>query len=76
MIANLAGIILDKQLQRLTIDVGGVGYDVHVPLSTSYGVGDVGAKVSLRIHTHVSDDAIRLFGFGSALEQQLFERLI
>lgn len=76
MIANLVGTILDKQLQRLTIDVGGVGYDVHVPLSTSYGVGDVGANVSLRIHTHVSDDAIRLFGFGSALEQQLFERLI
>lgn len=76
MIANLSGTILDKQLQRLTIDVGGVGYDVHVPLSTSYGVGDIGARVSLRIHTHVSDDAIRLFGFGSALEQQLFERLI
>ena len=76
MIANLAGVILDKQLQRLTIDVGGVGYDVHVPLSTAYGLGEVGAKVSLRIYTHVSDDAIRLFGFGSALEQQLFERLI
>lgn len=76
MIANLAGTILDKQLQRLTIDVGGVGYDVHVPLSTSYGVGEIGSKISLRIYTHVSDDAIRLFGFGSALEQQLFERLI
>jgi Holliday junction DNA helicase RuvA len=76
VIANLVGTILDKQLQRLTIDVGGVGYDVHVPLSTSYGVGDIGARVSLRIHTHVSDDAIRLFGFGTALEQQLFERLI
>lgn len=76
MIAHLSGTILDKQLQRLTIDVGGVGYDVHVPLSTMYGVGDVGAPVQLRIHTHVSDDAIRLFGFGTALEQQLFERLI
>lgn len=76
MIANLAGTILEKQLQRLTIDVGGVGYDVHVPLSTMYGVGEIGARVSLRIHTHVSDDAIRLFGFGTALEQQLFERLI
>ncbi|TAK17825.1 MAG: Holliday junction branch migration protein RuvA [Acidobacteria bacterium] len=76
MIANLAGTILDKQLQRLTIDVGGVGYDVHVPLSTFYSVGDVGAKVALRIHTHVSDDAIRLFGFSTPLEQQLFERLI
>lgn len=76
MIANLTGIILDKQLQRLTIDVGGVGYDVHIPLSTAYGVGDIGAKISLRIYTHVSDDSIRLFGFGSAIEQQLFERLI
>lgn len=76
MIANLSGTILEKQLQRLTIDVNGVGYDVHVPLSTSYGVGEIGSRVSLRIHTHVSDDAIRLFGFGSALEQQLFERLI
>jgi len=76
VIAHLTGTILDKQLQRLTIDVGGVGYDVHVPLSTAYGVGDIGARASLRIYTHVSDDAIRLFGFGSALEQQLFERLI
>jgi Holliday junction DNA helicase RuvA len=53
-----------------------VGYDVHVPLSTYYGAGEAGAPIALRIHTHVTEDAIRLFGFATPLEQQLFERLI
>lgn len=76
MIAHLSGTLLDKQLQRLVIDVGGVGYDVQVPLSTFYAVGDVGARVALRVHTHVREDALQLFGFATPLEQSLFERLI
>ena len=76
MIAHLSGTLLDKQLQRLVVDVGGVGYDVQVPLSTFYAVGDVGARVDLRIHTHVREDALQLFGFATPLEQTLFERLI
>jgi Holliday junction DNA helicase RuvA len=76
VIAHLSGVIRDKQVQRLVVDVGGVGYDVHVPLSTYYGAGEAGAPIALRIHTHVTEDAIRLFGFATALEQQLFERLI
>ena len=76
MIAHLSGTLLDKQLQRLVVDVGGVGYDVQVPLSTFYAVGDVGARVALRIHTHVREDALQLFGFATSLEQSLFERLI
>lgn len=76
MIAHLTGTLRDKQLQRIIVDVGGVGYDVHVPLSTFYDIGEPGAAVSLRIHTLVREDAIQLFGFGTALEQQLFERLI
>ena len=76
MIAHLTGTLRDKQLQRIIIDVGGVGYDVNVPLSTFYGIGDIGSPVSLRIHTHVTDDSIRLFGFATPLEQQLFEWLI
>jgi Holliday junction DNA helicase RuvA len=76
VIAHLTGTLLEKQVQRLVVDVGGVGYDVHVPLSTFYGVGDPGARVALRIHTHVRDDALLLFGFRSALELTLFERLI
>jgi Holliday junction DNA helicase RuvA len=76
VIAHLSGALLEKHLQRLVIDVGGVGYDLHVPLSTFYAVGEPGAPVRLRVHTHVRDDAIQLFGFMTALELVLFERLI
>ena len=76
MIAHLSGELLEKHVQRLVVDVGGVGYEVLVPLSTYYAVGEPGHPVALRIHTRVTDDAIQLFGFQTALEQQLFERLI
>ncbi len=76
MIARLKGTLADKAPNRLTVDVGGVGYDVLVPLSTFYGIGEPGADVALRIHTHVREDVIALYGFSSALEQELFERLI
>jgi Holliday junction DNA helicase RuvA len=76
VIAHLVGTLLEKHLQRLVVDVGGVGYDVQVPLSTFYAAGDPGARVTLRIHTHVREDAIQLFGFLTPLELQLFERLI
>ena len=76
MIALLRGRILDKQPNRIVVDVQGVGYEVHVPLSTYYDVGDAGADVTLRIHTHVREDALQLYGFLTRLEQQLFERLI
>lgn len=76
MIARLSGTLLEKNVQRLVIDVSGVGYDVLVPLSTFYAVGDVGAKVVLRVHTHVREDALLLYGFMTPLEQTLFERLI
>jgi Holliday junction DNA helicase RuvA len=58
------------------VDVNGVGYDVAVPLSTFYGLGNAGADIALRIHTHVREDALALFGFATQLEQDLFERLI
>lgn len=76
MIAHLSGTLLEKHLQRLIVDVNGVGYDVLVPLSTMYVIGEPGSRVVLRIHTHVREDALQLFGFATALEQQLFERLI
>ena len=76
MIARLKGTLADKAPNRLTVDVGGVGYDVLVPLSTFYGIGEPGASVALRIHTHVREDVIALYGFATALEQDLFERLI
>lgn len=76
MIARLAGTLLEKTPSRLVVDVSGVGYEVLVPLSTFYGIGDPGSGVTLRVHTHVREDVIALYGFGSALEQDLFERLI
>ena len=76
MIAVLRGTLLEKQPSRVVVDVAGVGYDVQVPLSTFYGLGEPGAGVTLRIHTHVREDAIALFGFSTPLEQDLFERLI
>ena len=76
MIGSLTGRLAQKEPSRLIVDVQGVGYEVQVPLSTFYGLGDVGADVSVRIHTHVREDALSLFGFGTALELDLFERLI
>ena len=76
MIARLKGTLVEKSPSRLIVDVGGVGYDVLVPLSTFYGLGEPGSPVMLRVHTHVREDAIALYGFASPLEQDLFERLI
>jgi holliday junction DNA helicase RuvA len=76
VIAYLRGRLYDKQPNRIVVDVNGVGYDVAVPLSTFYGLGEAGAEVSLRIHTHVREDALSLFGFATRLEQDLFEKLI
>jgi Holliday junction DNA helicase RuvA len=76
VIAALRGRLLEKHPSRLIVDVGGVGYDVQVPLSTYGGVGDIGADITLRIHTHVREEQIALFGFLTPLEQQIFERLI
>jgi holliday junction DNA helicase RuvA len=76
MIAFLRGKVLDKHPNKLIVDVQGVGYEVHVPLSTYYDVGDEGSEVTLRVHTHVREDALQLYGFLTPLEQQVFERLI
>ncbi|MDO8795543.1 MAG: Holliday junction branch migration protein RuvA [Vicinamibacterales bacterium] len=76
MIAHLRGTLLEKHPNRLVVDVAGVGYDVSVPLSTFYGLGDSGSEIALRIHTHVREDALALYGFATTLEQDLFERLI
>src|SRR6267143_1890408 len=76
VIAYLRGRILEKHPNRLVVDVNGVGYDVFVPLSTFYGLGDAGSEIVLRIHTHVREDALVLYGFATPLEQDLFERLI
>ena len=76
LIAHLRGRISEKHPNRVIVDVNGVGYDVFVPLSTFYGMGDPGGDIALRIHTHVREDSLQLYGFATSLEQELFERLI
>lgn len=76
MIARLAGVLAEKSPGRIIVDVQGVGYDVQVPLSTFYVAGEPGERVVLRVHTHVREDVFALYGFATALEQELFERLI
>jgi Holliday junction DNA helicase RuvA len=76
VIAQLRGRILEKHPNRIVVDVNGVGYEVFVPLSTFYGLGEAGGEITLRVHTHVREDALALYGFATALEQDLFGRLI
>jgi len=78
MIGYLQGKLLSIAPSRLLLDVGGVGYEVLIPLSTYYEVQQrsVGDPAELFIHTHVRDDAIVLFGFRTEREKQLFELLI
>lgn len=76
MIAFLRGRVLEKQPSRVIVDVGGVGYDVSVPLSTFYTAGEPGSDIALRIHTHVREDQLALYGFATPLELTVFERLI
>ena len=76
MIAYLSGTLLSKQATSAIVDVGGVGYDVAIPLSTFYELGDLGAPVQLRIYTHVREDSLQLFGFKTARERELFLQLI
>ena len=76
MIAHLSGTLLSKQPTAAIIDVGGVGYEVAIPVSTFYELGDAGSAVQLRVYTHVSQDAIRLYGFKTTRERELFLQLI
>jgi len=76
VIALLRGRVFDKQPNKVIVDVAGVGYEVHIPLSTFYEVGDPGADVCLRVFTHVREDTLQLYGFVTDLERQVFERLI
>lgn len=76
MIAYLSGKLLEKQATSVIIDVSGIGYEVSIPLSTFYELGEEGADVSLRIYTHVREDTLQLFGFKTERERQLYLKLI
>ncbi|HXK07876.1 MAG TPA: Holliday junction branch migration protein RuvA [Verrucomicrobiae bacterium] len=76
MIAQLRGVLLEKHPNQAIVETGGVGYDVTIPVSTFTKLPDAGAEVRLRIHTHVREDALALYGFLTQDEKALFEKLI
>lgn len=72
MIALLTGKLIFKAPTHLTLDVQGVGYEVHIPLSTYYALPTLNETVVLNVHTHLREDAIQLFGFLSPQEKDSF----
>lgn len=75
MIASLRGVLLEKHPNQVVVDCHGVGYDVTIPVSTFSQLPEAGREVTLRIHTHVREDALALFGFFTSNEKLLFEKL-
>ena len=76
MIAFLRGTLLEKHPNQAIVEAGGVGYDVNIPVSTFTKLPAQGTAVRLHIHTHVREDALALYGFLTADEKSLFEKLI
>src|SRR5947208_9562132 len=76
MIALLRGVLLEKHPNQAIVEAGGVGYDVTIPVSTFAHLPEAGAEVRLRIHTHVREDALTLYGFLTQDEKAVFEKLI
>lgn len=72
MIAHITGTLAHKVPGEVIVDVGGVGYQVFIPLTVFYRLPEVGDPVSLQIHTHVREDALQLFGFHELSEKQVF----
>ena len=72
MIAQISGTLAHKLPGEVIVDVGGVGYQVFIPLNVFYRLPEVGSSVRLYIHTHLREDALQLFGFQAAEEKQVF----
>ena len=76
MIGFVRGKLVIKAPPHLTVDVGGIGYDIEAPMSTFYTLPAVGSEVRLLTHLTVREDAHILYGFGTADERLLFRNLL
>jgi Holliday junction DNA helicase RuvA len=76
MISHLSGTLLAKHATSVVVDVGGVGYEVTIPVTTFYDLGEPNTPVRLNVYTHVREDALQLFGFRTLRERELFTLLI
>jgi holliday junction DNA helicase RuvA len=76
MIAYLRGKLLSKKANRVLLDVNGVGYEVFIPVSTFYELGEMDSTVSLHVYTHVREELLALYGFRTEREKELFEKFL
>jgi holliday junction DNA helicase RuvA len=76
MIAMLRGVLIEKHPNQAIVDAGGVGYELHIPITTYTHLPETGAEVRLRVYTHVREDTLALYGFLSQDEKSLFEKLL
>jgi Holliday junction DNA helicase RuvA len=76
LIGRITGTLLEKHPPQLLVDVGGVGYEIDVPMSTFYHLPATGTRVTLHTHLIVREDAHLLYGFASDDERQLFRQLL
>jgi Holliday junction DNA helicase RuvA len=76
MIGRISGTLADKQPPQVLVDVGGVGYELDVPMSTFFNLPALGERVVLLTHFVVREDAQILFGFLTAAERATFKELV
>jgi Holliday junction DNA helicase RuvA len=76
MIAKISGRLVEKFPTRIVVEVGGIGYEIQIPLSTFEKLGALGENISLFTHLHVREDALQLFGFAAETEKRLFQHLL
>ena len=76
MIAIIKGKVLSKTPSRIIIETGGIGFEVLVSGRTFEKIPDKGQEVELNIHTHVREDDLRLVGFFSTGEKEIFLKLL
>ena len=75
MIAQISGTLAQKVAGEIVVDVGGVGYQIFIPLNVFYHLPEIGAPIRLHVHTHLREDALQLFGFQEPGEKQVFLQL-
>jgi Holliday junction DNA helicase RuvA len=76
MIALINGLLINKAISHVIVEANGIGYRIFVPLTTFYELPSMDQSVTLHIHTHVRQDAISLFGFGTEEEKNVFELML
>ncbi|MFP4012850.1 MAG: Holliday junction branch migration protein RuvA [Chitinispirillaceae bacterium] len=76
MIEYIRGILAEKEIMHVALETFGVGYDVNIPISTYEKLPEQGKEAKLYIHYYVREDVVKLYGFSSRTEREIFRQLI